>query len=545
MTNFKNPAAPSLLVAAFFCLVLFVLGAFCRPLFPVDETRYLTVAWEMFTSGDWVLPHLNHEAYDHKPPLLFWTINILWKIFGVSQEAAMAVPFFFAFAYLGLTQRFARRIRPDDKNFPLLATLILAGSMPFIVYSSMIMFDLMLGVCSLLALTAVWDYARDGKAKHLLTFALAVGLGALAKGPVILLHVLFPVVFARFWVQENPHTPPRKNWIAGFTAAVLGGAIIGLCWAIPAAIKGGPEFAHKIFIGQTAGRVTNAFDHRHPFWWYLPYLPVLLMPWIFSPLFWRGVTHLKTFDNKSILRFLAIWIVPVFISFCAVSGKQVHYLLPLIPGVALFVALAFREAATTYRPRDAIIPFLTIGILILTPFILKMASLEFSRLLDNPMVASALGPANPVIPVGLFALAAILVFVFSKRGMLYHVAAISLSALLLMVCFQVESKDGYFKNYDLTPIAEVIMKNPGAPLAFTRNYHGEWGFMARLDRPVKEVQIGDLPKWFRENPHGMAFIRTGHPEELKPYDIIFTMSYKMSNAYAIAVKRGQAAHFAK
>jgi 4-amino-4-deoxy-L-arabinose transferase-like glycosyltransferase len=30
-----------------------------RPLLPVDETRYLSVAWEMWLGGNWLVPHLN------------------------------------------------------------------------------------------------------------------------------------------------------------------------------------------------------------------------------------------------------------------------------------------------------------------------------------------------------------------------------------------------------------------------------------------------------------------------------------------------------
>ena len=43
------------------------------------------------------------------------------------------------------------------------------------------------------------------------------------------------------------------------------GAALALCWAIPAAIEGGKEFADKIFWGQNAGRMVKAFDHQRPF----------------------------------------------------------------------------------------------------------------------------------------------------------------------------------------------------------------------------------------------------------------------------------------
>ncbi len=51
---------------------------FTMPLLPIDETRYLTVAWEMRQSGHWLLPTLNGEPYSHKPPLLIWLINLAW-----------------------------------------------------------------------------------------------------------------------------------------------------------------------------------------------------------------------------------------------------------------------------------------------------------------------------------------------------------------------------------------------------------------------------------------------------------------------------------
>ena len=63
-------------------LVVMAAGLALRPPLPVDETRYLAVAWEMWRDGNFLVPHLNGEAYSHKPPLLFWLINLGWGYSG-------------------------------------------------------------------------------------------------------------------------------------------------------------------------------------------------------------------------------------------------------------------------------------------------------------------------------------------------------------------------------------------------------------------------------------------------------------------------------
>jgi len=40
-----------------------------RPLLAIDETRYLSVAWEMWLRHDWWVPYLNGSPYPDKPPL--------------------------------------------------------------------------------------------------------------------------------------------------------------------------------------------------------------------------------------------------------------------------------------------------------------------------------------------------------------------------------------------------------------------------------------------------------------------------------------------
>ena len=60
--------ADAWLVVALWCAFMGAALAL-RPLLPIDETRYLTVAWEMWLDGSYLVPHLNGEIYTHKPPL--------------------------------------------------------------------------------------------------------------------------------------------------------------------------------------------------------------------------------------------------------------------------------------------------------------------------------------------------------------------------------------------------------------------------------------------------------------------------------------------
>jgi len=96
-------AAAPLVFAMMLWAVLTALGLWARPLLPVDETRYLAVAWEMFRGGDYLVPHLNGIEYHHKPPLLFWVITLGWHVIGVSEVWGRLVAPLFSLGSLLLT----------------------------------------------------------------------------------------------------------------------------------------------------------------------------------------------------------------------------------------------------------------------------------------------------------------------------------------------------------------------------------------------------------------------------------------------------------
>lgn len=515
------------MLAAFICLGLMIIGMWVRPIFPVDETRYLTVAWEMHQSGNWILPTLNAEAYHHKPPVLFWLINILWLVFGVSQQAAMAAPFIAAFSVLVLTARLASRIYPHSPDAPLVSVVILGGCLPFVIYSNLIMFDVLLTVSVLLAVTALWDFVKTRKNIHIGLFAFAIGLGLLSKGPAILLHIAPALLLVRIWAGSD--NSPVKSWLPKIIGGLVIGIALALCWAIPAAIEGGKEFTEKIFYGQTTGRMVNAFDHKRPIFWYLTFVPLFVMPWIFSPALWSGLKSLWK-NNTRITKFLLLWIGLVFAAFSFISGKQVHYLLPLLPPMALLFSGAFLERDTPFRRRD-IWPIIGgTAVLALIPAIVHLFATEIAALQPNSVhITDAFGRMNPWPSITIAAVMLSTGLVTWRTERKYNLTIITVSMVMMMGAFQIAASEGFYKNYDLAPLGGEIHALEGRPLAFAKNDQGQFGFLARLQKPLEEITEGDIDTWIRTHPDGAVVTYTTKPEKWSHLRVIYTAPFRMTN----------------
>jgi 4-amino-4-deoxy-L-arabinose transferase-like glycosyltransferase len=306
-----------------------------RPLLAVDETRYLSVAWEMWLRHDWLVPHLNGSPYPDKPPLLFWGILLGWRVFGVNEWWPRLLSPLAALVCVLLLARLARRLSPEavaGNAVPLLSGLL------WVTYTTLVLFDTLLTACVLLALLGVAEAALGRPVRGWLMYGIGVGLGVLAKGPVVLVHVLPVALLAPWWAVSAP--PHRRRWYAGLLAAVALGAAIGVVWALAAGARGGPAYREALLWEQTAGRISHAFAHRRPWWWYLPLLPLVLFPWTLWPALWRGLAELRRGPPRIAVRFALSCLLPGLVVLSLISGKQVHYLMPLLPVFAILAGTA-------------------------------------------------------------------------------------------------------------------------------------------------------------------------------------------------------------
>lgn len=532
MIHLTHPHLRAAGLAAFLCFGLMVAGLMTRPIFPVDETRYLTVAWEMHQSGNWILPTLNGEAYHHKPPVLFWMINILWAIFGVSQQAAMIVPYLTSFAVLVLSGRLAGRMFPQHEEAPLLTVALLGGCMPFVIYGNLIMFDLLLTVAVIAGVTAIWDFYHTRQTRHIVWFALAVGAGLLIKGPAALLHMAPALLAVRYWMKDQ--APPASFWLPRMLFGLWWGIAIALCWAIPAAFEGGKEFTEKIFYGQTTGRMVNAFDHSRPVYWYLPFIPIFVMPWIFAPGSWRGLKSAwgKTSENR---RFLAVWIGTVFAAFSLISGKQVHYLIPLLPAIMLVIAGGFLALPHKLLKRDVLPILIGANLLALLPIAARFFADDLRPLMPGSVHLETAFRTMPVLPSAALGIGILLLGITVIRvNKASALSAAAVAMMLLMCSFHFAAKSSFYPNYDLSQISQAVQENLNdRPLAFANNNQGQIGFLARLTRPPEQITEDKIRTWLGTHPDGLVLVYTRKPEDFAGYDKVFEQPYRMTNYFML------------
>jgi 4-amino-4-deoxy-L-arabinose transferase-like glycosyltransferase len=449
-----------------------------RPPIPIDETRYLSVAWEMWQSNEFLVPHINGQPYSHKPPMLFWLIQLSWLLFGVNEWSARLVSPLFGFGSIIVTLLLARKLWPTERDLHMATPFIVLGTLVWTVFSSLTMFDTLLTFFSLLALYSVFSASTKKSILPWFGLSLAIGMGILAKGPIILLHTLPAILLAPWWVKNRSLS--WSLWYSCSLAAIAAGIGLALCWAIPAAAAGGEEYRQAILFSQTAGRVVQAFAHARPFYWYILLLPFILFPWIFClpETCWSKLTV----SDKS-TRFCLCAAGGSFILLSLVSGKQIHYVIPVIPLLALLIARIIFPSPQigkyAHLPLVLIYVLLSLFLFIVPSLDLYGRESEILTLLPRWIVA---GP----LFCGLF------LHFFRQSSPLGYLKTVSCSIVALMLLFNLAARDPMQAIYDQSDVGSKIhsIQQQGMQVAvYPGDLADQFQFAGRLTQPLIPVII--------------------------------------------------------
>lgn len=476
---------------ALFALVaaVLVLQVLLRPALPVDETRALSVAWEMHLSGNPFLLTENFAPYSHKPPLLYWLINLVWLITGPSELAARLVGPAMALISLALTALLARRIWPEDVSLGTRTAMVLAGFTFFILFAGTTMFDELLTIPMLLGALAIWQIGQGrGDRSVFLLLGLAFGGGVLAKGPVIFVHLLPLLLSLPLWA---PVRPDLRTLLRGLALAFGVALALVALWLGPALMMMDSATRLELLWSQSANRVAGSLGHGRPVWFLLALLPVLLFPWGWSWRLWRAVPGLAIADAGG--KFCAIWAVSGLVLFSFIGGKQLHYLMPELSAVAMLLARAMSPSLR--QSRGGSLAFLL-------PALIGAAALAFA--LGLIPATGALADLRPLWPVLLFAAVCLGLAGATWRLPLlpgHLTLGLGLALALHVLVAMTELAPGFSAQ----PIADRLAGFAPQGIAVVgMPYQAEFNFAARLTAPVATPAPEALQAWKAAHPGGVV-----------------------------------------
>lgn len=333
----RSEVRRSFLFLILFAALISFAGLHCREIYSGDESRVAGISVEMFLESDYLVPHLNDQAFLEYPGLYYYLQCLAFKLFGIHDYSAKlpsALALFgSALVCFWLVLRLNRK-----PQAALLSSIFLLTSAQFWANGRTCMVDILLAFFILVSLYGFisWDGCRRNIGWFLL-FALGMGAGVMTKG---LTGLLFPIAVAGAWSLICDLEKRKFDYLR--YAVLAAGLLLSLIpvgiWCHELYVRKGEEAFWTVFWVNNFGRFYGEQgDHVVPFYYYLKRIPEWFQPYLILLPFglWYAAVKVKRERNKDLLFLLCYFVVPYLILTLASSKRQV-YLLPLtIPAAIL------------------------------------------------------------------------------------------------------------------------------------------------------------------------------------------------------------------
>jgi 4-amino-4-deoxy-L-arabinose transferase-like glycosyltransferase len=497
-----------------FGLLLFGWRLGGHDLWPPDEPRFGLVAREMLDRGDPIVLSRNGRLYTDKPPLFFWAIDTaaILRGGGVDETAARMPSLIASVIALLLIARLGERLY--DRATGVLGAVLFATSLQILERARWASIDMTLNVFILLAILLLWEEAEgEGGRRRWRAVAAwgAMGLATLAKGPVGLvlpLLALVPALIVLRRARDLPRLFPPAG-VALFLAVVA-------AWFVPFAARLGPAEAVGIATHQTVDRYVNAWNSRHPVWYYLWRFPAGFLPWsTFLPAAllaaWRPERPDAAGDpagarERGAAIFLTVWSAAILIFFSFSTGKRGVYIIPMYPAAALLVARLFTRAASARRAARGAFAFAPLAIAVGLAVALAVPR-------RHPEFRAAAWTVAGLLAAAAAATAWLAV---RRRARLvpWGIAA-AMTLVMLVACETV--LPGVNRHLNLSRFAAEVQarRDPSVPLGATEEKREAWVFYLRTT--VEELDEPDaIAAWIAAGPDRDLLIEDAVYRALRP-----------------------------
>jgi len=324
----------------FWVIVLILIRAFLNyaiPLMDKTEARYAEIARIMAETNNWTTLQIDYGVpFWAKPPLSTWLSAMSFNIFGINEFAARFPYLLLNILVILLIGKYAKR---KGLNV-LIPALILLTIPEFLLHSGVVSTDTALAFCVTLVMISFWEGIHNKEQKYwkYLFFA-GLGLGLLAKGPIIIILTAPPIFIWMVLFKQYKTVWKELPWILGIFVT----AIIAIPWYFLAEQKT-PGFIDYFIVGEHFKRFLSSdwkgdkygFPKSQPLGMIWVFLFIFAIPWIQILIgkLWKNRTTL--FKNKWVA-FLVFWLLwtPLFFT---VSKSLIHpYIMPVMVPIALLI----------------------------------------------------------------------------------------------------------------------------------------------------------------------------------------------------------------
>jgi 4-amino-4-deoxy-L-arabinose transferase-like glycosyltransferase len=282
----------------------------------------------------WLVPVINGQVRLQKPPLPYWCAAVMYRLFAFGEGWTRLVPALLGACATLLIWDLARTVLGRRAALP--AAIVWVTTHFVVDEFRKAMADPYLTFFTLLA---VWSWVRGG-AGGAIVFWIAMALGALAKGPVMLLTALPAVVLGVLLLRRRK----RAAWMWHLVGFAL---FLALALPWPIYVMRYVPHAMELWRYESIGEFGENAEKARPWWLYALTSFQLPLPW--TPMWVAGVVLALMPARREWLRvlrgprgrrrwFALGWFLVVLVVFSFANVKKNAYLLPVAAAMTLSAA---------------------------------------------------------------------------------------------------------------------------------------------------------------------------------------------------------------
>jgi 4-amino-4-deoxy-L-arabinose transferase-like glycosyltransferase len=307
------------------------------------DTVHAEAAREMAESNNFVTLYANNIRYLEKAPLMYWSVALAYKIFGVTEFASRLPLALATLALILVTFQMGRHLFGERAGF--YAGVIVATCIGIYLFTRVMWPDVMLTLFLTLAFYCFLRAMKDdtGKSRWAYGIYFFGALAVLTKG---LIGAAFPAIIIITYLLISGQLR-RLLHLKLFTGALLF-LLVAAPWHLAAGFQNKTffwfYFVNEHFLRYIGKRYPADYDTVPKSLFFSLHL-VWLFPWsFFLPLAIRQFPYRirQLTDEERPRLFLWVWLVMIILFF-SFSTSQEYYTMPSYPAFALLIAQALSE----------------------------------------------------------------------------------------------------------------------------------------------------------------------------------------------------------